>query len=348
MLDAWIAARMGLQAPLTRKALEAKQLERINRTLAHAVAHSAFYRERFPVSRVESLEEFSSLPFTCPEDVKTNYARMVCVSGTEIERVVTVLETSGSSGRPKRICFTAGEQESTVDYFHHGMLEFAQAGDTALILFPGTTPGSLNRLLAEALRRMDVTPVIFGFPKPEDYPAVLEKILALDARRLIGPPFVIAGLAERSRRLGLDGLLRRTVRSVLVAGSFLSEGDCRTISEAWGCRVDEEYGMTETGLAGAVGCTRGGGYHPWESDLYYEIVDPDSGLPVPEGTEGELVVTTLTRSAMPFLRYRTGDLSRFIPAPCPCGSVLRHLARVGDRHCEKKYQRVSPDKITKL
>ena len=75
MLDAWIAARMELQPPLTRKALEEKQLERINRTLAHAVAHSAFYRERFPVSRVKSLEEFSSLPFTCPEDVKAKIPR---------------------------------------------------------------------------------------------------------------------------------------------------------------------------------------------------------------------------------------------------------------------------------
>ena len=339
---------MGLSLPLTREALEAAQLERINRSLAYAVAHSAFYREHLPVSQVKSLEEFSRLPFTSPEDVRQNGTRLVCVSGAEIERVFTVLETSGSSGRPKRIYFTAEEQESTVDYFHHGMLEFAEAGETAVILFPGTTPGSLNLLLSEALRRMKVTPVIFGFPRPKEYSEVLEKMIELKAQRLIGPPFLIAALAEYSRRLKLDHRLRTIVRGVLVAGSFVSEQDCRTIYEAWECHIDEEYGMTETGLAGAVGCRQGGGYHPWESDLYYEIVDPDSGAPVPEGTQGEIVVTTLTRIAMPLLRYRTGDLSRLIPGSCPCGSVLRHLARVGDRCCGKKYRRFSYDEITSL
>ena len=115
---------------------------------------------------------------------------------------------------------------------------------------------------------------------------------------------------------------------------------------ATACLTDEEYGMTETGLAGAVGCTLGGGYHPWSSDLYYEVVDPETGAVLPDGQEGELTVTTLGRRGMPLIRYRTGDISRILPGPCPCGSVLPHMARVGDRHCEKKYQRVSPDDIT--
>ena len=346
MLDGWVAARLGLPAPLTRRALERRQLERICDTLAHAAAHSAFYRARLPADRVSSWEEFAALPFTWPEDIRTQGARMVCVGGGEIERVFTVLETSGSSGRPKRICFTAGELEDTVDYFHHGMLEFAGAGDTAAILFPGRSPHSLNALLSEALRRMGAVPVVLGLPGPEDGPAVLERIVSLGARRLIGPPFAVAALAERSRALGLDGPVGRTVDSVLLAGSFVSETHCRTISEIWGCRIDEEYGMTETGLAGAVGCTLGGGYHPWSSDLYYEIVDPETGAVLPDGQEGELTVTTLGRRGMPLIRYRTGDISRILPGPCPCGSVLPHMARVGDRHCEKKYQRVSPDDIT--
>ena len=75
----------------------------------------------------------------------------------------------------------------------------------------------------------------------------------------------------------------------------------------------------------------------WESGLYYEIIDPDAGVPLPEGEVGEIVVTTLNREGMPFLRYRTGDISRFLPGPCPCGSALRRLERVGERPAGKKF-----------
>lgn len=75
-----------------------------------------------------------------------------------------------------------------------------------------------------------------------------------------------------------------------------------TISRIWNCRVNEHYGMTETGLAGAVGCAAFDGYHVWESGLFYEIIDPASGLPVEDGHVGEIVVTTLLQEAMPMIR----------------------------------------------
>jgi phenylacetate-coenzyme A ligase PaaK-like adenylate-forming protein len=89
--------------------------------------------------------------------------------------------------------------------------------------------------------------------------------------------------------------------------------------------------MTEMGLGGAVDCRARSGGHIREADLYVEIVDPDTGRPLPDGEQGELVFTTLTRTGMPLIRYRSGDLSRFIPEPCPCGTVLRRLAWVKGR-----------------
>jgi phenylacetate-coenzyme A ligase PaaK-like adenylate-forming protein len=109
------------------------------------------------------------------------------------------------------------------------------------------------------------------------------------------------------------------------------------IERAWGCEVFEHYGMTEMGLGGAMACEAHDGYHPREADLLFEIVDPRTGAPLPDGEYGEIVFTTLTRTAMPLVRYRTGDMSRFIPGPCPCGSVLKRLARVADRKAAKGY-----------
>jgi phenylacetate-coenzyme A ligase PaaK-like adenylate-forming protein len=73
------------------------------------------------------------------------------------------------------------------------------------------------------------------------------------------------------------------------------------------------------------------GYHLREADLYFEIVDPVEGRPIPDGETGEVVFTTLTRSGMPLIRYRTGDLARFLPGPCRCGTVLRRLSHVRGR-----------------
>jgi hypothetical protein len=85
------------------------------------------------------------------------------------------------------------------------------------------------------------------------------------------------------------------------------------------------------GLGGGVDCEAHAGYHLREPDLYLEVVDPSTGQVLPEGAPGEIVLTTLTRRGMPLVRYRTGDLSRLVPGPCPCGSALRRLARVRGR-----------------
>jgi phenylacetate-coenzyme A ligase PaaK-like adenylate-forming protein len=85
------------------------------------------------------------------------------------------------------------------------------------------------------------------------------------------------------------------------------------------------------GLGGGVECQARRGYHLREADLYLEVIDPIHGRTVPEGEYGEVVFTTLTRRGMPLIRYRTGDISRFIPEDCPCGTVLRTLEKVRRR-----------------
>jgi len=341
MLDAWVAERIGQTGPLTRAAIEDYTLRRLRETVARARAQSPFYREHLPDIPIAAPEDFQRLPFMTPEDLKTQGGRLLCVGAEEVERVVSLL-SSGSTGVPKRVYFTAGDQETTIDYFHHGIAEFVQPGWQVLSLFPGESPGSLNDLLGRALGRIGCRMDVFGFPAPERYEALFQRILEGGYDFLAGPAEAMAEPARLSEREGLAPALGARISGVLLSASFVSDADRADIESIWSCRVNEHYGMTETGLCGAVGCTEPGGYHLWESGLYYEIIDSGTLLPVPDGTCGEIVVTTLTDRGMPFIRYRTGDRSRVLPGKCPCGSILRRIERVQARSVGKKFLRELP------
>lgn len=336
MLDRWIGAAAGLSMPLSRQALDDWRLSRLAEAVSYARAHSAFYRRHLPDGGISSIEDFLRLPFTTPEDLRQHYRQMLCVRPDSVARIVT-LTTSGSTGMPKRICFTEADQARTTEYFHHGMAEFVSPGERVLSLLPGSSPGSLNALLRQGLAQMSVTLELFGYPQLEQYPELLRVISERQITALVGPPSVIAAVARFSAEAGLTGLTS-SLRSVLLAAEYVSVEARETISRIWNCRVNEHYGMTETGLAGAVGCAAFDGYHVWESGLFYEIIDPASGLPVEDGHVGEIVVTTLLQEAMPMIRYRTEDRSRILPGQCPCGSVLKRLERVWSRPQKKKFR----------
>ena len=158
-LDPWMAARMGLAPPLTREAIDAWRLARLNETIAYARAASPFYRARrdLPDGPLARIEDVARLPFTTAADLLANDPPLLALSQSAVARVVT-LETSGTSGPPKRLHFTPDDLESTVDFFHHGMALFARPGDRAAIAFPGRRPGGVAAGLAIALRRLGAIP----------------------------------------------------------------------------------------------------------------------------------------------------------------------------------------------
>lgn len=339
----WICARIGASSPLTRQALEAQQLHALNETLAYARAHSPFYRARLPEGKLTSLEALSALPFTTPDDLRQSGRQMLCVKPDAISRIVT-LSTSGSTGMPKRVYFTPEDQERTIDYFHHGMATLIAPGSTVLILFPGSSPGSLNDLLMRGLERMGCMGIPFGFPTPERYEELCAAIEKTSASCLVGSARSIAGAAKWSLQHGRSRAVSARLNTVLLAADFVPEEACAAIRSIWSCTVHEHYGSTESGLGGALSCSAHHGYHIQACDLYVEIIDPCTLQPVPFGCQGELVFTTLTRKGMPFIRYRTGDRSRFLPGPCSCGSIVPRIDRVESRPQPKKFQR--PDAIT--
>jgi phenylacetate-coenzyme A ligase PaaK-like adenylate-forming protein len=318
-LDDWIAARIG--APLTPENLARYQAAKLRETVAFAAANSPFYRERLAGIGPESVAgpaDLARLPFTSPRDLHERGADMVCVSQGEIVRAVT-LASSGTTGPPKRLFFTGAELEATVDFFHHGMSTFTRAGDKVLILMPGDRPGSVGDLLGTALTRLGAVGHLHDLSLSPDQ--TLDLIEAQGFSAMVCLPVQALVLARAAARRNRP----RPLASVLVSADYAAAPLLREVEQSLCGRVYAHWGMTETGLGGAVECLAKAGCHLREADLYLEIVDPGSGDPLPDGATGEIVATTLTRTGMPLLRYRTGDLAQIVSAPCPCGSRLRRL-----------------------
>ncbi len=328
-LEAWIARKIGCaDAPLARESLSEYQLAKLNETLELVRTTSVFYRRTLrdhPLA-LDTLDDLALLPFTTADDVRKAPLDFVCVRQDDVERIVT-LPTSGTTGAPKRIFFTTGDQELTRDFFHHGMSTLVEPGDRVLILLPGSLPGSVGALLEEGLARMDVTGIQHG--PVSDAARTLRAIGRERATALVGIPVQVLALAK----LSLDTVGRgpSTLRSVLLSTDRMPPAVGRAAEDAWGCAVFDHYGTTEMGLGGGVDCRALAGYHLREADLLFEIVDPVTGGAVVEGESGEVVFTTLTRRAMPLVRYRTGDVARFLAEPCPCGTVLTRMSHIDHR-----------------
>lgn len=326
-LEAWILGKIGSAAPrLDIGELRAYQLRKVRETMSLARERSPFYRRLLAGSgEVAALEDLADVPFTTAADISERAAQFLCVSQSEISRVVT-LPTSGTSGPPKRLFFTAADQELTVDFFHHGMAGVTKPGERVLILFPGERPGGIGELLLRGLERLGATGVPHGFVT--DVSATLAVMAREGTGCVAGLPSQVLALARWAEAVGVRG---PGVRSALLSADYVPGAVVAELERIWGCKVFNHYGMTEMGLGGGVECDALAGYHLREADLYFEVVDPATGRPVPDGTAGEVVFTTLTRWGMPLIRYRTGDVSAFLTGPCPCGSGLRRLARVRER-----------------
>ena len=323
-LDAWISGKISNQGRLTRKVLEEYQLNKVQETLDWARRKSPFYQKNLPPLRLSNLSDLSKFPFTTPEDIRQHGLQFLCVSQDEIQRVVT-LDTSGTTGQPKRLYFTKEDQELTIDFFQVGMSTFTAPGDKVLILLPCERSGSVGDLLAIALLRLGCQPITHGIVQDPD-----ETLAVIENERVnvvVGIPSQILGLSRCGRKVKL--------KSVLLSTDHVPDSLRRALELEWGCQVYNHFGMTEMGLGGGVDCQAKRGYHLREADMFFEIIAPETGLPVDEGESGEVVFTTLTRRGMPLIRYRTGDISRFIPGECPCGTCLKTLEPIRFRAAGK-------------
>jgi phenylacetate-CoA ligase len=330
-LEDWISEKVSgvTGGELTEEKIRQYQLERLRQTLEYVAEKSAFYSRRlegFAPKNVISLADWEQLPFTTHQDLRDNGPQLLCVSQSEIQRVVTL--ASDAIERPRRVYFTRQDLEPTIGFFCHGMSALVGRGQKVLILLPGPRPDSVGDLLARALKRMGVECILHGLVQdPSD---TGDEIVKLNIDCLVGLPTQVLSVARRTRTQAIHGRIKSVLLSpeACLGSPDVPSGIVNEIQRILNCPVFKHYGITEMGFGGGVECDALSGYHLREADLYFEIVDEDSGETMPPGQPGEIVFTSLTRKGMPLIRYRTGHFARFLPEPCPCGTVLRRMEKV--------------------
>lgn len=318
-----IAARRGGRTVLSRGELDEYILGGVRRKIASARRHSPCYAhalsslsEEFPRTR----EEYASLPFTLPDDLAADPLAFLAVPQDAISRIVT-LPTSGSTGAAKRLFFTEGDLERTMEIFREGMTLLAAPGDSVLVLLPGERPGSIGDLLRRGLAKGGME-CQWLWPPPDEE-TILKRIADTKTACIVSLPALALSLARHPASPLASGL-----KGVLLSADYAADSLCEGIAESWKCRVLRHYALTELGYGGALECPARNGFHVMEGDFLFEIVDPE-GRPLPEGIFGEIVVTPFTLEGTSLLRYRTGDRGRFLPGRCPCGSLLGRIETTG-------------------
>ncbi len=307
---------------VTRADIDRYHLFQLRKTLAYAYEKSAFYRSLFDqsglkVDEIRSLADISRIPFTSPADVARHHYQIACVPLGDITRITT-FTSSGTTGPQKRVFFTEGDIERIVEFMEMGMRTVTTSEDVVQILLPAGSPLGQLDLLARGVERIGALAVKAGTGLTSE--EQIELVKKHGSTILFGRTGRIYRMTHELLAKGYE-LDRLGVKTLFVTSEHLSQAVRERLKSLWNCEVSFHYGLTEMGLGVAVECPAHSGFHLNEVDLLLEMIDPETGEAVTNGREGELVFTTLTREAMPLIRYRTHDISRLITAPCPCGAA---------------------------
>jgi len=314
---------------LPREELRELQLQKLKKVLNRVYRKVPHYREKFKKagvdpSKLKSVEDLRHFPFTTKEDLFVDYPFGLLAE--PLEKVVRVHTSSGTTGKPKAIFFSKKDIMAQAELIARSLV---MSGATSRDILQnsmtyGLFTGALVMHYGAELLGMLVIPA-----GPGNTERQIELMQTFGTTCIHMTPsyalYVATVIQEKGLRPGIDLKLKRAY----LGAEPYSEETRRKIEEMLKVDVFNCYGLSEMGGPG-VGfeCPVKEGFHLWEDAFVVEIVNPETGEPVKEGEIGELVLTSLNRTAMPLIRYRTRDLTRVIPEPCPCGRTHLRVARI--------------------
>ncbi|MFO1083492.1 MAG: AMP-binding protein [Reyranellaceae bacterium] len=314
---------------LSLDALRALQLERLEAALAHAYANQAPYRAKCQAAGIHpgDLRELADLrhfPFTVKADLREAYP--FGMFAVPREQCVRVHASSGTTGRPTVVGYTARDIATWGDLMARSLhVGGARPGDIVHNAYGyGLFTGGLGAHYGAERLGCTVVPMSGGFGERQ-----IQLIREFGAQVLMLTPSYMMALADEFDRQGIDP--RDTaIRVGFFGAEPWTEGMRTEIEQRLGIDAIDLYGLSEVmgpGVACEFAATKDGPTI-WEDHFYPEIVDPDTGAPVADGEPGELVLTSLTKEALPVIRYRTRDLTRLLPGSA---AVMRRMAKITGR-----------------
>jgi len=316
---------------MPRGELAALQVELLRRQVATVYEKVPFYRQllrsrAIKAEDIRSLEDLQALPFTTKGDFRDNYPfGLLAVPRNQVARIHA---SSGTTGKMTVVAYTRSDLDTWKEVCARGL---AAAGVTAddvvqVAMGYGLFTGGLGWHQGSELLGATVVPMSSGNTKRQ-----ITLIQDFEVTVFVCTPSYAIYVAEQAEEMGVD--LRATKLRVGIHGAEpWSEEMRREIRERLGIDPIDTYGLSEVMGPGVSGeCTCHCGLHINEDHFLAEVIHPETGEPLPPGERGELVLTTLTKEALPVIRYRTGDITRLDLGACPCGRTMARMERVSGR-----------------
>jgi phenylacetate-CoA ligase len=313
----------------SRDELQALQLKRLQWSLQHAYENVPHYKRRFDEdgvhpSELKSLDDLAKFPFTTKADLRANYP--FGMFAVPREQVVRVHASSGTTGKPTVVGYTQGDIDRWADLVARSIrASGGRAGDIVHVAYGyGLFTGGLGAHYGAEKMGCTVIPMSGGQTEKQ-----VQLITDFRPDIIMVTPSYMQVIVEEMRRQGLD-----PTKSSLKVGIFgaepWTEAMRADIEKSAGIDAVDIYGLSEVmGPGVANECIEAkDGPVIWEDHFYPEIIDPDTGEVLPDGSEGELVFTTLTKEALPVVRYRTRDLTRLLP---PTARSMRRMGKIVGR-----------------
>ncbi|HEX7272524.1 MAG TPA: phenylacetate--CoA ligase [Casimicrobiaceae bacterium] len=316
---------------MPRERLAALQVKRLRATVRNAYANVAFHRTRLDAAFVEPeeirrLNDVRHLPFTLKTDLRDNYP--FGLFARPRSGLARLHASSGTTGKPTVVGYTDNDLRTWAELMARSFAcAGARPGDLVHNAYGyGLFTGGLGAHYGAERLGATVVPMSGGSTERQ-----IALIADFGARVLCATPSYALAIADVAEHLGID--LRQSALEIGLFGAEpWSEAMRREIEARLGLTAIDIYGLSEImGPGVACECEERAGLHGWEDHFLFEVIDPESNTPVPDGQAGELVITTLTKEALPMLRYRTRDITRVTRAPCGCGRTHLRILRITGR-----------------
>jgi len=306
--------------------IETYQLDRLRESVDRA-RRSKLYAERLAKCRVDSLGDLSRLPLTTKEDLRK--ASPWGVVAVERDELFQYHESFGTTGTPVSGWLTQADLANYAAQINHSAVNFSR-GDRVLVRFPYAISVPAHIVTQAARQRGACVIPASSRTAISPYGRVIDLLTKLEVTVLGCLPMEAIFLAEAARRIGRDPARDFPhLRAICTAGELLSDARKERIASLWNCRVYNLYGCTEAGNI-AADCEEGRLHLSWDHFLL-EVLDEGDWSSVPPGQRGVAALTTLTRQAMPLVRFVLGDYVRLVADHhCPCGRrspVIEHFGR---------------------
>jgi phenylacetate-CoA ligase len=309
--------------------LRAVQLQRMQWSLRHAYENVPHYRASFGAAGVHpgdlrSLDDLAKFPFTVKDDLRANYP--FGMFAVPREKVVRVHASSGTTGKPTVVGYTAQDIDTWALLMARSIrASGGRPGDIVHIAYGyGLFTGGLGAHYGAERLGCTVVPMSGG-----QTPKQVQLICDFKPDIIMVTPSYLLAIAEEFARQGLDAAAC-SLRVGILGAEPWTEAMRGQIEAAMGLEAIEIYGLSEViGPGVANECIESkDGPVLWEDHFYPEIIDPQTGAVLPDGEPGELVLTSLTKEALPVIRYRTRDLTRLLP---PTARSMRRIAKIVGR-----------------